>query len=67
MPMLCPSGDKADVRTIAGRPSGPEPCTGEMDVAVKPSKFAEAAEWTGGFADGDDSAVVRTFLPPMFC
>jgi DNA-binding beta-propeller fold protein YncE len=38
----------ATVRTLAGRPEG-------VSERGKPTKFAEAAEWTGGFADGADA------------
>jgi len=39
--------EKMNVRAVAGRPG--------VSDRGKPSKFAEAAEWTGGFADGDDA------------
>ena len=42
------------VLTVAGRPSETE--------KGKPSKFPEAAEWTGGYVEGSDDDAVSLLL-----
>ena len=45
--------------TVAGRP--------EPAKQGRPTKFPEAAEWTGGFSEGDDAMAVRIWIPRGLC